>query len=156
MKIRIYTVVLVVSCLLASALILSVKSRFQTKQALSPPSFSLKETKQIIQSNIVQVLSTNTLSKQLDASKQTIKEEFTVIIDSQSGRCAIINSNNVVTLKEKNGEVVWSSDIAELVKTDQIRSMDVSGNYISIRLAKKWKTEISVNIKTGKVGLSIY
>jgi len=79
---------------------------------------------------------------------------FTVPIDPQSGRYATVSSNKIVTLKEKNGGIVWASDITGFVGTNRIHSAYLSGRNIIITLDMK-KVEIGVNKETGKVGISV-
>jgi len=96
----------------------------------------------------------NTMRMQ-EAGTNSREGEFKIIIDPQRGRYATVSSNNIVRLREKNGRIVWSSDITEFVKTNRIYSVYLSGKQIIITLYMK-REELTVDKETGRVGVIVY
>jgi hypothetical protein len=89
-------------------------------------------------------------------------EFFKVITDAQSGRYAVLDSDKTVILRDKNGNMIWSTNIASVLKTYPVYSMELNRDNILIHPSTrewdgKWvgMVTILVDKKTGKVGVQV-
>ncbi|HXE41439.1 MAG TPA: hypothetical protein VN516_00335, partial [Candidatus Baltobacteraceae bacterium] len=83
------------------------------------------------------------------------QEFFKTITDAQTGQYAVVNSDKtVVTLKEKDGKVIWSVDMIKSTKNDswyvgpQIYSLRLWKNQLAVQFGKP---EFYIDIQTGKI-----
>lgn len=83
------------------------------------------------------------------------KSLFKVITDVQSGQYAVVDSSRrYVTLKDKNGNVIWSVDVVKPVETmpsvgeRKIYSMRLRGDELIVTVGKDL---LGVNKRSGKI-----
>jgi len=80
---------------------------------------------------------------------------FRTIVDENSGKYSVADTNKeVVTLKDKTGEVIWSINVAEKLKTDpnpKLRGRKIEG--IQLHNGDLWITVgrgyVIIDLKTG-------
>jgi hypothetical protein len=83
-------------------------------------------------------------------------EFFKVITDAQSGQYAVVNADKtIVTLKDKNGGVIWSANVAKYFETNslvlgerKIYSMQLFKNHLAVQFGRAWA---SIDIQSGKI-----
>lgn len=81
-------------------------------------------------------------------------ECFKVITDPQTGKYAVVTSNNVVILKDKNDKTIWTRDVAQWVGSRQIGYVHLFQNKIQIACSHRINDgvmTISVDKETGQV-----
>jgi hypothetical protein len=82
-------------------------------------------------------------------------EFFKVITDAQTGEYAVVNSaKTVVTMKDKNGNVIWTADIVKeygagpVQGEKKIHSMELINNLLAVDFAGGL---VILDKKTGKI-----
>ena|SRR5882724_908194 len=83
-------------------------------------------------------------------------EFFKVITDTQSGKYAVVNADKtIVTLKDKNGSVIWSTNVAKYFETNslvlgerKIYSIQLFKNQLAAQFGRAWA---NVDIQSGKI-----
>ena len=87
-------------------------------------------------------------------------EFFKVITDAQTGEYAVVNSDKTtVSLKDKNGNVIWATDVAREIKSDPYLSdgkiiyMQLSNNFLSVELGRG---AVTLDKRTGKIMIIIH
>ena len=92
----------------------------------------------------------------LEPLEQT--EFFKTITDAQTGQYAVVNSGKtVVSLKDKNGNVIWITDVAKswekysfIMGERKIYSLKLLNKKLAIQFGRAWG---SLNIQTGELSL---
>ena len=84
-----------------------------------------------------------------------------MITDAQSGQYAVVNADKTtVSLKDKNGNIIWSTDVAKALKRnpalagETIDSMTLFNN--KFLWAKLGLDSASLNLQTGEVEIVVH
>ena len=83
-------------------------------------------------------------------------EALFVLTNGEQGTCITVNSENIVTSRDKNGAVIWSTNITRLVKPSTAFSVKSTGDNIEIYPLGWERITISINKQNGKVFFTVY
>jgi outer membrane protein assembly factor BamB len=92
----------------------------------------------------------------VDAAKnKTGGALYKTIIDEKSGQYAVVNSNQeIVTLKDRHGKVIWNTNVVEALKSvpisgeRKIRNMQLMNGDLIVRFSRGF---VKIDKKTGAV-----
>jgi K+-transporting ATPase A subunit len=83
-------------------------------------------------------------------------EFFKVITDAKSEQYAVVNTEKtIVALKDKNGGVIWSTNVAKYFETNRlvsgerkIYSMQLFKSQLAVQFGRAWA---NIDIQSGKI-----